>query len=106
MNQAQGLSALRWLLSIAGSYVLASGKIDGVLWEQISTVLLTVAPVVWSMFVHTDKAKVQAAAAVPGIAPIQVTPAAADDLQTLARDPAVPSVETAIPTFNPQRKPA
>ena len=43
MNPDQGLSALRWLLSVAGSYVLASGKIDGVMWAQISTAILTLA---------------------------------------------------------------
>ena len=101
MNQDQGLSALRWLLSIAGSYVLASGKIDGVMWAQISTAILTVFPVVWSMFVHTDASKVQAASTVVGVQPIQIAADAPPALQALANNTNVPGVQPVSPYTAP-----
>ncbi len=99
MNPDQGLSALRWLLSVAGSYVLASGKIDGVMWAQISTAILTLAPVVWSMFVHTDTAKVQAAAAVPGVQSIQIGQTAEPALKKMAEPVSTPSNVVAAPVY-------
>lgn len=66
MNNTQLMSLLRTVLQIAGTLVVAHGTlgINGAMWEQISGAVLMLAPIVWSMFAHTDKANLQAAAAV------------------------------------------
>ena len=60
MNNAQLMSLLRTLLQISGTAIVAHGTlgINGAMWEQISGAVIMIAPVVWSMFAHTDSAKV------------------------------------------------
>mgnify|MGYP001596853354 CR=1 FL=1 len=55
-NVAQLLSLLRTLLQIAGTAIVAHGTlgINGAMWEQLSGGIIMIAPVIWSMFVHTD----------------------------------------------------
>ena len=57
MNQDQVMSLARWGLTVAGTYVVSSGKVDNATWAQISGGLAAIVPVVWSMFVHSAPAK-------------------------------------------------
>lgn len=89
-NSDQLLSLLRTLLQIAGTAIVAHGTlgINGAMWEQISGGILMLAPIVWSMFAHTDSAKIAAVAAMPDVEKIVVQPKATDDVGAALADPA------------------
>jgi hypothetical protein len=55
MNVEQAKSAARWLISVAGPFLVARGYIaaDGGV-EMWSALILSAIPLVWSMFVHTQ----------------------------------------------------
>ncbi len=89
-NSDQLLSLLRTLLQIAGTAIVAHGTlgINGAMWEQISGGILMLAPIVWSMFAHTDSAKIAAVAAMPDVEKIVVQPKATDGVGAALADPA------------------
>ena len=69
-------------------------------------IAMMLVPVIRDRFIHSDAGKLAAAAqlatgANPQIKPIEVTPAAAPELQKLAMDPTVPSVVVAPPAYVP-----
>ena len=68
MNSDQLLSLVRTLLQIAGTAVVAHGTlgINGAMWEQISGAVIMIVPTVWSMYAHTDTAKLASVAAMSG----------------------------------------
>jgi len=74
--------------------------INGALWEQISGVVLVVAPTVWSMFSHTNAAAIATVAAIPSIKSIIVQTGASDGALTAAQDPASPKVVMTTPTIS------
>ena len=94
MNSDQAMSLLRTLLQIAGTSIVAHGTlgINGTMWEQISGAVIMVAPVVWSMFAHTDTAKIASVTAMPDVAQIVVKANAVDGAATAAADPNQPKV--------------
>ena len=81
MNNAQLMSLLRTLLQIAGTAVVAHGTlgINGAMWEQISGAVIMIAPVAWSMFVHTDDQALKVVEAMPDVKKIVVDPTAPPD---------------------------
>ena len=101
MNQDQFLSWLRTTLGIAGGLAVQYGVTNASTATAVTGAVVAVAPFIWGFFVHTDAAKLQTAGAVAGVKPIEVTSAAAPDLQRLAADPTVPSVVVAAPTYVP-----
>lgn len=68
MNNDQLLSLLRTVLQIIGTIIVSHGTlgINGALWEQISGVVIVIGPTIWSMYAHTDAAKLASVAAMPG----------------------------------------
>ena len=88
-NSDQLLSLLRTILQIAGTAIVAHGTlgINGAMWEQISGAILMIAPTIWSMFVHTDSAKLAAVAALPDVEKIVVQPQASDGVGKALADP-------------------
>jgi len=101
MNQDQFLSWLRTTLSGVGYLATSYGITSGSTAATVSGIIMAAAPYVWGFFVHTDAAKLQAAGAVPGVRPVEVTSSAAPDLQRLAIDDTIPSVVLAAPTYVP-----
>ena len=99
-NGAQLLSLLRTVLSVVGTLVVAHGSlgINGAMWEQISGAVLMLAPIVWSMYVHTDGQKIAAVTAMPGVAQIIVKTSADDGAAAAAADPTQPKVISAALT--------
>lgn len=100
MNQDQVFSLLRTVLQIAGTAIVAHGTlgINGAMWEQLSGGILMLAPVIWSMWVHTDASKIKAVTAMPGVAQIIVKTSAGDGAAAAAADPAQPKVISAALT--------
>ena len=96
MNQDQMLSLLRTILQIIGTSIVAHGTmgINGAMWEQISGVVIILAPTVWSMYAHTDTAKLKAVEAMPAVTKITVAPTTADATAAAAADPSRPKVST------------
>jgi len=95
MNNAQLLSLLRTLLQIAGTAVVAHGTlgINGAMWEQISGAIIMLAPIIWSMFAHTDTAQLKAVEAMPDVKKIVVdTTAPPDGAAAALSDPTRPKV--------------
>ena len=68
MNQDQMLSLLRTVMQIVGTIIVSHGTrgITGALWEQISGVVIIIGPTIWSMYAHTDSAKLASVAAMSG----------------------------------------
>jgi hypothetical protein len=104
MNQDQLLSLLRTVLQIAGTAIVAHGTlgINGAAWEQLSGGILMLAPVLWSMYVHTDGQKIAAVTAMPGIQQIIVKTSADDGAAAAAADPTQTKVVSAALTPLPQ----
>ena len=96
-NSDQLLSLLRTILQIAGTAIVAHGTlgINGAMWEQISGAILMIAPTIWSMFVHTDSARLASAMA---MSPEAKTAALAGipDSAKLAAVAALPDVEKIV----------
>ncbi len=95
MNNAQLLSLLRTLLQIAGTTIVAHGTlgINGAMWEQISGAIVMIAPIIWSMFAHTDTAQLKAVEAMPDVKKIVVdTTAPPDGAAAALADPTRPKV--------------
>lgn len=52
VSQAQVLSAVRWVISVAGGYALGHGWINNQQLVDVGAVAVALVPLVWSMFVH------------------------------------------------------
>jgi hypothetical protein len=100
-NQDQLLSALRWVLTALGSFLTTNGTVSASTWQQVSGIILTLAPLVWSLFVHTQVQTALAAAAIPGVEPLRINRTAEPALQKLARDSSVPDIVEAPPVEYP-----
>lgn len=64
-NQDQVMGAVRAVLSAIGGYAVGRGAITTDQLTLIGGVMTSLVPLIWSLFAHTDKAKVAAAQAVP-----------------------------------------
>lgn len=54
MNTEQLKSAIRWIIATVGPFLIAHGyATDGTL-QLVGGALISLAPLIWSMFVHTD----------------------------------------------------
>lgn len=68
LNTNQVLAVVRWLIAIGGSAATTYGLISAEHVEAVSAALVTLAPVIWSIFfVHTDSAAVATADKVEGV---------------------------------------
>lgn len=52
-NQAQFLSAVRWIISVGGGYALGHGWINNQQLVDIGGVAAALVPLIWSMAVHS-----------------------------------------------------
>lgn len=86
MNQDQILGIVRSILSAMCGIAIGYGLMTSEQAVQITGVAATLIPIIWSFLIHTDKAKVAAAQAVPAA-------------QVLVSDPALasPGVQIASP---------
>lgn len=101
-NTSQLLSLLRAILQVVGTILVSHGTlgITGAMWEQISGGVLVIAPVIWSMYAHTDAAKIaevvklaaDPASPVQGV--ITTADAAGKDLANSIEGPIVPAGST------------
>lgn len=57
-NNDQVLALVRAVLSIVGTFLTTKGLVSAADWTTYAGAVMMVAPVVWSMFAHTDSAKV------------------------------------------------
>jgi hypothetical protein len=93
-NTDQILSLVRAILVIVGTILTTKGIVGTADWTTYSGAIITIVPIVWSMFVHTDSAKLAAVEAMPDVAKIIVTPNAVDGAGAAAADPDRPKVTT------------
>lgn len=93
LTRDQMLSILRTLLKIAGTALAAHGVGNIAGWEIISGAILTVVPVVWDMFVHSDAGVVKAAENNASITQVVInTDKASNAVLDAAADPNRPKV--------------
>ena len=94
-NTDQIQSLVRAVLVIAGTILTTKGLVGTADWTTYSGAVLTIAPIVWSMFAHTDSAKLAAVEAMPSVAKITVSPIASETtVAAIAADPTRPKVTT------------
>lgn len=73
-NQAQVLSVLKFILGLAGGWLIAKGWLTTDQLAELTAAALTVAGIVWSIVSNTHNAKLeQAKAAVRAAVPDQTT---------------------------------
>jgi hypothetical protein len=97
-NQSQIESIIRWLLTTGGpgaAYLVSQGMAPSQI-NNILTIALAVVPpaisFVWSMFRKTDKQVIAAAAAVPGVTGVAISPYATGGAADAALDQKLPTV--------------
>ena len=95
-NKEQMLSLLRTLLKIVGTVAIMHGTLglNGAMWEYISGVILTLAPVIWDMTSRTDSAALATVEAMPDVKKIVVSSISTDGVANAAADPLRPKVVT------------
>lgn len=54
MNTEQLKSVVRWIIATFGPFLIAHGYVSDNTLSLASGVLISLVPLVWSMFVHTD----------------------------------------------------
>ena len=96
-NQEQVMSLLRTALQMIGTYLVARGVLgaDGSnLWQLVSGLVMMIAPTVWSMFAHSEKAQIENVAEIKGVERIVKADNAPPDsaVAKLAADPSQPKV--------------
>src|SRR5580765_3331258 len=101
MNQSQVISWITTGIGLAGSAAATKGLIDQSTATSIAGMAVTLVPLIWGFFSHSNTSVVQQAGAISGVKPVEITPSAAPELQKLAMDPAVPSVVVAPPAYVP-----
>jgi hypothetical protein len=71
MNQQQVLSFVRWLQATIGPLLIANGYVSASTLQMVGGVVISLVPLAWSMFVHTQS---NAVAVVDAIAKIPDSP--------------------------------
>lgn len=99
MNQNTWISWLTTGIGLAGSAAATKGLIDQSTATSIAGAAATLVPLLWGLFIHRDSKVVQTASEISGVQPIKISPSAPAALQQLAADPAVPTVQPAMPTM-------
>jgi hypothetical protein len=96
MNQNTWISWITTGIGLIGAVAADRGLIDSSTVTSAAGAAAVLVPLAWGLFIHRDSKVVQTAAAVPGVAPIQVLPTAAPAIQALADDPSVKEVIPAV----------
>lgn len=99
MNWDSIKQPLTTALGMLGGYVVGKGWITLEQWNSLQEAILTIGagvaiviPIVRDLIKATNKAKITAAAKVPGVTRITVAPNATNGLAKTASDPALPNV--------------
>lgn len=71
MNQEQVLSFVRWVQATIGPILIANGYVSSSTLQMVSGVVISLVPLAWSMFVHTQT---NAVAVVDAIAKLPDSP--------------------------------
>lgn len=102
INQAQIESIIRWLLTTGGpgaAYLVSQGMAPSQI-NNILTIALAVVPpaisFVWSLFRKTDKQMIAAAASVPGVNGVVISPYATGGAAAAAADAKLSTVGTKV----------
>lgn len=80
MNQEQVLSLIRTVLQIAGTYVVASGKISAENWATWTGGALIIIATAWSMWAHTTANQIKAVTQKDEVRSVSLTPEGKDAL--------------------------
>lgn len=97
-NQDQITGILRIIIPVACAWLAAKGFSafsDAGIVAQVTTIIISLAAVVWSVITHTDSAKIKSAAAIDPQVQIQVPRSLMIDnkkIASLVHDDAVPNV--------------
>lgn len=93
-NLDQVLSAVRWIIATGGGYAVGRGLVTTEQLTYIGGAAAALVPLFWSMFVHTDSAKIASVTALPEVKQVVVTQAASADSAAgaAAVDPLQPKV--------------
>lgn len=59
MNQEQAKSAVRWIIATFGPIIISHGWASASTLEMVGGALVSLAPLIWSMFTHTEANAVQ-----------------------------------------------
>jgi hypothetical protein len=92
VNPNTWISFVTSTIGAAASAAATDGIINGNTAQTIVSAAGIAVPFVWGLFIHRDSKVVQTASQVPGVAPIQVTPAASPAIQAMAADSSIPTV--------------
>lgn len=94
MNQDQALGLARNLISFLGGIAASRGWFSTEQITMIGGIAAAVVPFVWTMFAHTDSAKIAAVTAMPDIRQVVVNTGAQQDTaaSVAASDPLQPKV--------------
>lgn len=102
MNTDQFTSMLRVLLAAGGpvaGLLTNAGLNAGAVTNILTVALIVLPPIVsgiWGYVVHTDRSKLAAAAAVPGVTQINVAQFATGAASAAASDPTLPTVKKVL----------
>ncbi len=94
MNQDQVLGLARNLVAFLGGFAVSRGWFTTEQITMIGGIAAAVIPFVWTLFVHTDSAKIAAVTAMPDIRQVVVNTSAKQDTaaSVAASDPLQPKV--------------
>jgi hypothetical protein len=67
MNQEQVLSFVRWVQATIGPLLIANGYVSASTLQMVGGVMVSLVPLAWSMFVHTQGNAVAVVAAMAAI---------------------------------------
>jgi hypothetical protein len=101
MNQNTWISWITTGVGLVGMAVAEHGYISASTATSIAGAAATLVPLVWGAFIHRDSKVVQTASLVQGVEPIKIAPSAAPELQALANDRSIPTVQPEVPLTNP-----
>lgn len=94
MNQDQILGIVRNAVALLGGIGIGRGWLTAEQVTLLGSIAAAIVPFVWTLFVHTDSAKIAAVTAMPDVGQIRPAPNAAPDsaVSLAALDPNQPKV--------------
>jgi hypothetical protein len=96
MNQDQILGAVRWIATLVCGILVGRGLITSEQVPSIVAACLSLAPLIWSIFLKTNKAKVASAQAIPQAQVLVSDPALASEGVQVA-SPSATTVSVMVP---------
>jgi hypothetical protein len=72
-------SALRWVMNVAGVWLVTHGVGNDALWEAVGGAVLSLSPFVWGLLRHSKYGTILAANDIPEVAGVIMKPGAAGE---------------------------